>query len=401
VKYFARGLVGLTALFAASIAQAFELDTLLPDTVPGYGTPLGAIDHNWSRQMDNAPGILIGGMDLDPAITLGIGYDSAPNGLGTGSLTLQQTPTFLVSDKEIGLGAFAAGNFRQYLGDETQNLTSGTLALGDRILLPRETITFSTAYLKAQETGFALNTVALNHPIAFTVADLRASDKISLGMFELIPDISLTNYRFNDFTGQDRFDAREAVTAIYDTGGPGSLVLRLNATQSHYMESRLDAATNEALVGLDDDARGLWNIRLLAGVAQRHGSAGTSVTAPVIEASIDWVPSDLDRVNLHVAREIDDPDAISAEPYTLSLAKFSLAHEYLRNVVLNISMEIDNAAYLKGNLKETVLSTNAGCEWHLNDNMAIHVDYSFNDRQANFLRAANEHVLTLSVIWTQ
>jgi hypothetical protein len=36
----------------------------------------------------------------------------------------------------------------------------------------------------------------------------------------------------------------------------------------------------------------------------------------------------------------------------------------------------------------------------LNDNMAIHLDYSFNDRQTNFLAAANEHVFTIGVIWT-
>ncbi len=32
-------------LLAAGPAQAFELDTLLPDTVPGYGTPFGVTDY--------------------------------------------------------------------------------------------------------------------------------------------------------------------------------------------------------------------------------------------------------------------------------------------------------------------------------------------------------------------
>jgi hypothetical protein len=187
--------------------------------------------------------------------------------------------------------------------------------------------------------------------------------------------------------------------AIYDTGGPGSLVLRLHATQIHYVHSIFNAATNEALVGLDDNALGLWHIRLLVGAAQRCANSGISETGPVMEASIDWMPDDLDRLSLRLAREVDDPDSISAKPYTLSLAKFSLAHEYLRNVTLNFSAEIDNAAYFKGHLSETIVSTNAGCEWRLNDNVAIHLDYSFNDRQANFVAAENEHTTTISIVW--
>lgn len=399
MKYLLRTLVGLTAFFVASIAHAFELDALLPDTVPGYGAAFGVTDHNWFRQMDDAPDIMIGVMDLDPTITLGVGYDSAPNGSQTGSLMLQQIPTFLLADKEIGLGALVSSDFQQYPGNATQNLTNATLALGDSIILPREIITLSSAYLKAQETGFALSTLALHQPLGFTVADFRASDKISAGVFEIKPDFELTNYRFNQFTEQDRLDSKEGITAIYDNGGPATLLLRLHATQSRYTDSEFNAVTNEALVGLDDDALGLWHIRFLAGVAQRHGNSGSSITAPVVEGSIDWMPTDLDRVSLHIAREIDDPDAISAEPYTLSLLKLSLAHQYLRDVILTISGEVDNAAYFKGNLRETLATTNAEGEWQLTDDMAIQLDYNFNDRQANFLRAANEHVVTITVSW--
>ena len=32
--------------------------------------------------------------------------------------------------------------------------------------------------------------------------------------------------------------------------------------------------------------------------------------------------------------------------------------------------------------------------------LALNAAYEFNDRQANFLRAANEHVVTIGATWT-
>jgi hypothetical protein len=100
------------------------------------------------------------------------------------------------------------------------------------------------------------------------------------------------------------------------------------------------------------------------------------------------------------AREIDDPDQISAAPYTLSAIRFRLRHEYLRNVTFNLSARAENAAYLQTDLNETLFDTDAAMTWQVNPAVAITADYAFHDRQANFLRAANEHVVTFGVTWT-
>jgi hypothetical protein len=401
VKYFLRAFLAFSVvLVAVSMARAFELDALLPDTVPGYATPFGVTDYNRLRHIDNSAGISIGGLNLNPSVQLGGGYDSAPNGAQAGSALLQETPSLLVSDPEMGLGAFISGPFQQYPSNAEQNLAGTTLALGQRMLLPRETITLSAAYLHSQETGFALTNLALHKPIAFTLADARASDKIAAGMFEFTPEIAVRNYRFNEFSFQNRVDISEGLTSVFDSGGPAKLVLRLNATQSRYRQSGLNADTNEALAGISDKADGLWNIKLLAGAAQRRATSNGTFTAPVVELALDWMPDELDKIRLHLAHEIDNPEQISAEPYTLTQAKFSLAHEYLQNIILNASLEIDSAAYLHSSNQETITSVNANFNWHLNANMAIDGSYIFNDRQANFLRAANEHILTLGVTWT-
>ncbi len=77
-----------------------------------------------------------------------------------------------------------------------------------------------------------------------------------------------------------------------------------------------------------------------------------------------------------------------------------MAHEYLRNVILNLTLEADHADYLHTPLRETLLSSAFALDWQLNAALAVNAGYSFNDRQANFLRAANEHVVTLGMTWT-
>jgi hypothetical protein len=138
----------------------------------------------------------------------------------------------------------------------------------------------------------------------------------------------------------------------------------------------------------------------LAGWSRRAPAFGEAIAAPVLEEEFDWSPGDLDEIRIDAAREIDDPDQISAAPYTLSAIKLSLVHAGLRNVIFNLSAQAENAAYLQTNLNETLFDTDAVVTWRIDPALALKAAYAFHDRQANFLRAANEHVLTFGVTWT-
>jgi hypothetical protein len=174
----------------------------------------------------------------------------------------------------------------------------------------------------------------------------------------------------------------------------------LHATESEYLEPAFSANTYSALAGIADETTDIWNIRLLAGAATRRAVTGSPVTAPVLEASINWMPGDLDSLKLDAAREIDDPDQESAAGYTLSETDISIAHEYLRNVILTASFEFSHAAYFNSPLVESLYNANAAIDWHLNRALGLSAAYAFNDRQANFLKAANQHVFTLGVTWS-
>lgn len=162
-----------------------------------------------------------------------------------------------------------------------------------------------------------------------------------------------------------------------------------------------NANTYEVLSGIGDNAEGIWNFRILAGAGARQPAAGKSFLTPVVEAAASWMPDELDSFTFGLAREIDNPGQESAASYTLTQANFTADHEYFRNLILSGSAQVSHAVYFRGGLIETIFTNNAAINWHLNRAMALNAAYTFNGRQANFRRAANEHVVTFNIIWTQ
>jgi hypothetical protein len=381
-------------------AQALELDSLLPADVPGYGAIPGVSIlsrvHPEYTQIDMNYGTL----SFSPSIGAAGGYDSNPNGVSTGSAVLNLMPSLLAQDTEIGFGAYAAGVFSNYPEATEQNTSGYTVALGENALLPRETLTLSAALAGAPETGFGFNTAVFSKPVSASVKDIRGSDKILLGTLTLTPKVSASQYRFAGDESQDRTDYRQSVTGEFNAGGPLRIVTLLQATESQYRQQIYNANSYGALAGFANAAAGIWQVRMLAGIATRQPATGKPLNAPILEASLSWMPSEIDSVSFDVAREIDDPDQESADGYTLSEADFSIAHEYLRNVIITGSAKVGQANYFNAPLVETLFNVLTAMNWHLNRALAVNATYAFNDRQANYLPAANEHIITMGVTWT-
>jgi len=394
-KHLATALTACLVLAAPVRAQ--QLDVLLPeDSIPGYGQKFSVI----AARRETGPGATgweWNGISLAPVFRVSTGYDSAPNGKA-GSALLNAAPSLLIADPAAGFGAYAAVNTSAYPQDASQNTVTAALAGGERIELPREVITVAAAYLRGAETGFDIDTQNLAKPQVFALTDLRASDEIVAGMFTIKPEADAAFYSFPDMQALDRRDTREALTLTYAPGGPLQYVMRLHATQSDYKTAYLAANTNEILAGLQDKADGLWTVALLAGAAQRS-SRDIGASAPVMEARLDWRPTGLDQVQLAAAREIDDPDEISATPYRLTSVTLRLSHSFLDNVIVNGVAKISNVAYMKGNLRETLFTGSMEMRWHLTPSLAFNGLYEFNNRQANYLSAASEHILTVGLEW--
>jgi hypothetical protein len=328
-----------------------------------------------------------------------LGYDSAPDGAG-GSALLGGAPSLSYADPVAGFAAYAGLHGTRYPQDSRQDAAGLTVAAGERWDLPAQFVTLSAGYVRDDATGFALDTAANGKPSPFAVADARAEDAITDGALTMIPELQADTVRFPGLPAADREDARARLTLRYTPGGALQLATRLQETAAHDHDTSLDAATTQALAGLTDSADGLWRVSLLAGLARRQAASARRLTAPVLEAALDWQPAPQDRLSLALTREIDDPDEISAAPATLTRAELSLQDATARRLTLQGSARIVEADYLASARRETLVGAEAEITWQAADDWALSARYSFQDRQANYLHAANEHVVTLEAAWT-
>jgi len=389
-------ILALTLCGARAAAQ--ELDSLLPDGIPGYGTAFSVVLPNHKLPAP-ALGLQWGGVTARPNLALQAGYDSAPNGTA-GSSLLSLNPTLLVTNPLWGMALFASASTSAYPQNPSQNTRALTLAGGGRIALPDQSITLSGGYLQSQESGFALDALSTSKPAAFSVASLRGSDDILAGSVMLKPELSFSNIGFAAYPAQNHAGWREAITLTTQPDAPASLVLRALATQSHGRVADDDGATIQWLAGFDDSASALWSLSALAGVAHGTPRGAKPITAPVLEARLDWAPTELDQLRLSATRELDNPDEISAAPATITSLTLLLTHEYLTSLVFKLSAQVTNAANMDNPLRETIYNFGASGNWQFGASLGLAAAYAFNHRQANLLRTANEHVVTLGVTWT-
>jgi hypothetical protein len=392
-------------VFAAHGATAMELDTLLPAGIPGLGAPAPLTVIGRLQGEDRPIPIQLGNFTLEPTVSTGLGYDSAPNGNAAGTENVTAQPSLIVTDIPAGFGAYIAGNTEFLAGEPGQDTAGYTAAAGEEAVFPRETISLSGGIARTAQTGFGLNTLGLSKPIAFTAAGLNFSDKFLAGMFTLKPEISFTAAKFDSLPSEDVSQWRASTGIDYMPGGPFRLVSRVEATQSLYRAKTFNAQSYAALLGIDQDATGLWEYRILAGAAwrvpaQNAPASAAARAAPVLEAAATWAPSERDTVSADAAREINDPDQIGPAGYTITQADLSYTHETGGGIDTTCTFKAANAAYFGTGLHETILNAAVTIAWHLNAALAVNVSYAFNDRQANFLRAANEHIVTFNAVFT-
>jgi hypothetical protein len=392
-------------LFADHGAAAMELDTLLPPGIPGLGeaTPLTVIGR--LQNQDKPIPLQYGALSLAPKFSAGLGYDSAPDGAAAGTALFSAAPSMIVTDIPAGFGAYIGANTTLYPADAEQNIAGYTVAAGEAAVFPQETLTLAGGLTRTAQTGFGLNTFALNKPIAFTAGGISAGDKILAGMFTLAPSLAVTTARFDALPAENVTQWRGRFGLDFAPGGPLRVVSLFEATQSSYRTPGLNSQSYAALAGIDEDATGLWEFRLLGGTAWRVPAAGAPPGAaaraiPVLEAAATWLPTELDSVSADLAHEIDDPDQIGPNAYTLTRADLSYTHEMAGNIDVTGTFEAEHAAYFGENLVETLYDAGGNLGWHVNKAVAFNLAYAFNDRQSNFSAAANEHVVTFNAVFT-
>lgn len=384
---------------APQAARAQLLDTLMPPAIPGYGQKFSVIAQH--RQFaPGATGWNFNGITVAPSLGLQAGYDSAPGG-SSASAVLQANSTLLLTDDAAGFGLYAAAGGNEYPQNAPQNISTLMLGSGERVTLPRETIFLSGALVRSAVTGFDFDTAEITKPIPFTLKNLRVRDEIVSGLFTLTPSFTLSRY---DFSGQgvaaNRTVPGESLTLSYNSGSPLTGLLRFGATQLDYDIATQNADIYQLLAGVQEKQDGLWTFSILAGAAHRQPAEGEGLTAPVLEARVDWMPTRLDQISVTASREIDDIDAITSTPYTRTSINLTISHAYLENVTVQALADLAEAQYIESDQREYLATGEIDMQWRASPALAVEGVYRYNTRQANTVSAANEHVVTLGLTWS-
>jgi hypothetical protein len=387
-------------LVTTPAALALELDSLLPPGIPGFGTAPYVTVLSRLQRGYQAQGICWAGLTISPQIQAGTGYDSAPNGNIGATASLTFAPRLQVADKAIGLGAFASLQTISYPQNRPQGSASYTLALGEAALLPQNTITLAAARWRSQQTGFSLEPILTPAATSLTGTALRAGDDFATGVIVISPEFSYLRAASQGATNQSATETTAGAKLQIIPDGVLRITAYTRATHLSYTQTSQNAWDYTGLLGIADTAEGIWDFRFLAGLTARAPALGSSAIIPVVEAAADWMPDELSSLQFSAAHEIDDPERIDTSSYTMTQSELSVAHEYLRNIVLTASIAVTRAAFFQSPLTETITQTEAGIGWRLNSSLKLAADYNFNDRQANRLRAANEHELLFSLTWS-
>lgn len=389
----------LSGLSGIHSAVAMELDRLLPSGIPGFTTQT-ALSLAPNRHGETLGGVIISGVTISPEFNAATGYDSAPNATQPASALFSIAPSLQLADKPLGFGAFAGLQTTAFPQHPNQGSSGYSLAFGQALALPNNTVTLAAALLRSQQTGFALEPLAAATPATITASILRASDDITAGMTTLTPQASYISAASSLSPGQHASQTQTGLKLQFAPDGVLHLLAYLHATRLAYTQNTANAWDYTALLGLSDTAAALWDFRLAAGITTRAPRIGKTTSIPIIEAATDWAPGDLTIITLSLAHEIDDPERVDTSSYTITEAKFGISHEYLRDVTLTASTAFIHAAFFASPLVETITQSQAGIAWRLNQALQLSALYAFNDRQANLLRAANEHVATISLSWS-
>jgi hypothetical protein len=393
------GLLGCLTICCALVAKAQLLTSLFPEGVPGYGTGQGVTVQSRARPEFDPLGVRAGMVMIKPVLSLSTGYDDnifgGPDRRGAWEIATR--PSVLLSTENSGgaLGLYVSADDVHYLGEPSQNRTDGAAFLGGTINLGRDKLTLGFGYLTRHEDRTELDALPSDRPVAFTVANLRASYAAPFGRFTATPSIDLNRWRFDNTTilgvpigeaARDRTTVQPALTLRYGWMPGRDLLWVTRLVATHYDEPAAGVPSNnskswQTLFGVDYDDNTVWRYRLLGGVEYREAASAAiaSQTAGIAEAEITWSPTGMTTLRATASRGIEDAAQTGLSSYTYSSAQLTVDHEYLRNVLLNASATVRQATFNQTGGQQFGIAFGTGATWLVNRNLRLSLTYDFSD----------------------
>ncbi len=396
------GVVGASLILAlGSTAHAQQIDEYLATSIAGTGVEPGVTVTSRTHPEYDAQPLHLGGFLLSPSLDEGVGYDDNVNGIGKGGATIETSGTVRLNSNwsrdSVGLN-LNVDDFR-YPGESNQSYTNWSASLGGSADIGRSNFTGSYTHLNANETALDLDTPALDHPLAYRTDDVRGRYDMPFGQLTVSPglEVSAENYDNGVANGQpyiqayrDRVVVSPSIETRYDFSPRRGVVFVLRDDNADYTQTvagvpKRNFNSISALGGIEYDITQLVSLRLLAGYQNQtfSNSAYRTVSAPVVEASVIYAPTELTTVTASASRYITDSASVNQAAYTETALKLRVDHEYLRNVILNANGSFYEDEYGSGGGSQNSFSLGVGATWLINRQMRLTASYTYSRRDSS------------------
>jgi hypothetical protein len=381
------------SLGAGGRAGAVLLSELFPEGVPGFDAAPGVTVLSRSRPAFDPLGIRAGAFMLWPQLEEAAGYDD--NVLaGTqhrGSWTVQTRPSLLInSDWSQGVfGAYVSASDTRYPELPDQGRTDATGSIGGTIDIGQDKLTLAAAHVQQHEDRSQLDAVPSDRPITVQIDDARASYALSSGRWTMTPSLEASRWQYGNTTIQgvpasqayrDRDVVQGGTTVRYDWEPLRSLLFVVRATDQRYTNQPSGQASEnstgyQALAGFDYDDNAVWRYRVLLGGETRQFASYRPHTDFIAEMEATWSPSGMTTVHGTLSRSIEDAAQEGVTGFTYTVARLTIDHEYLRNVLLSASAGLQRADFLQGGGTQNGYSAGVGTTWLVNHQMRLSATY--------------------------
>jgi hypothetical protein len=397
--FLAPALAGLSILCAAPLARAQFIDRYFPAAVATDVASPALPALTVPRQDVGTAGVHLGTFWITPDLDTSVGYDSNATGQPTpGPSAVTRTDASVAARSDWGRNSvygYAGVDDSRYWSQPAQNTTDWS-ALGRGTLdLGRGVASLLVSHLALNETPRDLNVPTLGSPAPYTVDAVRASYATALGPLTVTPGAEYERWRYSDVAGQtltyqDRDVLVGSLTGRYEIAVGRDLLAVLRGVGNTYVNPQpgVPNANNsgvDALVGGEYDS-GVLRLRVLAGGQQRNFADASQkpLSGPMVEATAIWRPTGLTSVTGTFLRTIADSALPNVSAYTLTEARLELDHELRRDVLLQASVQSDNAAYPGGGGgsggSAALYSGAVGATWLVNRQARLGLSYDYAHR---------------------
>ena len=387
---------------AAAQAQAL-LDRLLTPDISGLRNEPGVTVTSRSRPDYDYRGVRVGSLLVRPVLTEAVGYDDNVTGTARArGSSLLVTRFDMQAATDLSRYSVAARltveDFR-YFDVPQQSLTNWTASLGGTYNIGRDTVSLRYSHVNLNQTPRDLDTPLLDSTIAYRIDTVQLGYATTFNRLSLRPELLVSNYDFDNGsvggvpllqTFRNRVTVTPGLVASYELAPRRNLVVAVRNSVAQYTDRpagspRRDFNDASLLAGVDFDASGPWRYRVLVGYGVRTFSdrAFRTIQAPIFEGAVIYTPTGLTTLTGEVSRRIQDSASEATEGLTETAVRFTVDHEYLRNVLLRARAGVALSETSRGDGQQTLYTAGAGATWLLNRNMRLAATYDFATRQSS------------------